>query len=172
MSCFLKRKIPEDSGLHLLSHCLGETVQIWGLWVITLCLLLWVEWVYVGACVYVSCCLMRWDFGQGFRAVVHSPTTLNLCGYQSKLNQSKYFVCALLCYLSSYFVSFPLFCDQTKKFFILLSDQNLGCPAKPHFIPEYNQSGVPFPLCGISLSLSVDGVSSVTLLHHPFHPNA
>ncbi len=108
--------------------------------------------MYVGACVYVSCCLMRWDFGQGFRAVVHSPTTLNLCGYQSKLNQSKYFVCALLCYLSSYFVSFPLFYDQTKKLFILLSDQNLGCPAKPHFIPEYNQSGVPFPLCGISLS--------------------
>lgn len=48
--------------------------------------------------------------------------------------------------------------------FVLLSDQNVRCPAKPHFIPECNQSGVPFPLCG--------RVSSVTMLHHPFHPNS
>ncbi len=45
------------------------------------------------------------------------------------------------------------FAIKQRNSFILLSDQNLGCPAKPHFIPEYNQSGVPFPLCGISLSL-------------------
>lgn len=47
--------------------------------------------------------------------------------------------------------------NQTQKFFVLLSDQTLGCPAKPHFIPECNQSGVSFlyaaflSLCGWSL---------------------
>lgn len=130
------------------------------LWVISLHLFQWVSmFTCVSSCMFVreQWLNVRWDFGQGFRIVAQSLTTFSWCGFPNEGNPDSdgFFVhmpCSVIYhYMSSLFLCFAF----KQRNSVLLSDQNVRCPAKPHFIPECNQSGVPFPLCGIFLSLSL-----------------
>lgn len=147
------------------------------LWVISLHLFQWVSmFTCVSSCMFVreQWLNVRWDFGQGFRIVAQSPTTFSWCGFPNECNtDSNGFFVQMPCSVIYHYMSSLSLCFAFKqRNSVLLSDQNVRCQAKPHFIPECNQSGV-FPLSFMRhFSLSADWVSSVTILHHPFHPNS